>query len=297
MERKNQKKSIIGICLLFFCLLTYLTSCERIYTVQGKVFTISGEALPGVCVSSPEILKHTITNAKGNFTFRLSKPISKLEFIKSDYLPFVVPVYLDNTTIVLPDIFLTPKPSVPGVYFLIKEKNMYKPLMRGKIERTQIEKQNSVPSVRLDEIVQVEEKVPSIYVFRLPPYDLVLYRMKEYIDKKEDIKSDKKTDKSDTQSTPTGKDHVEREKRIWVPDEPVLTYSEFLSEMDTSLFLIKPVKELKPGVYCINWRAFEVPFPKMNECFLFSVQEEKVDKSSPETFSSSVLEDNDKNKK
>jgi len=54
--------------------------------------------------------------------------------------------------------------------------------------------------------------------------------------------------------------------------------------MDTSLFVLKPVNELKPGVYCISWRAFEVPFPRMNDCFLFSIEEEtKTDNSSDET--------------
>lgn len=281
MKRENfHLKRVVYFFYIFLCLL--FTSCEGMYTVQGKVLAINGDPLPGVCVSSPEILKHDITNTKGNFVLRISKPISKLEFIKSDYLPSTVSLsFIDKKNITLPDMILTPKPSIPGVYFLDKEKNNYISLIKGKIEKTEIGKQNSVPSVKLNEIVQVKNRVPSIYIFRLPQYDLTIYQMKEYILNKDEGKVDK------TGKQPTGQNVNEKtEKKIWIPDKPVLTHTEFLSEMDTSLFVLKPVNELKPGVYCVNWRAFEVPFPRMNDCFLFSIEEEaKIESSHDESTS------------
>ncbi|HOQ31411.1 MAG TPA: hypothetical protein PLA12_02755 [Candidatus Hydrogenedens sp.] len=280
MERENLLIKEVLNCFLFISLLIFLSSCEGIYTIQGKVFAINGEALPGVCVSSPEIFSHVVTNTKGSFVFRLSKPISKLEFIKSDYLPFTVSIHFaEKKYITLTDIFLTPKPSTPGVYFLDNAKNRYLPLIKGKIERTQIEKQNSVPSIKLSEITQVKDTFPKLYVFRLPQYDVTMYQMKEYVPKVDEMKSDKKVDKTEKQSD--GKDTpVPQERKIWIPDKPVLTHTKFLSEMDTSLFLLKPVSELKPGVYCINWRAFEMPFPRISECFLFSIVEESEIKES-----------------
>lgn len=296
MERENLQIRKVGNCFLFVSLFIFISSCEGIYTIQGKVFAINGEPLPGVCVSSPEIFSHVVTNTKGSFVFRLSKPISKLEFIKSDYLPFTVSVHFaEKKYITLTDIFLTPKPATPGVYFLDKEKNRYLPLIKGKIERTQIEKRNSVPSIKLSELTQIEDTFPKLYVFRLPQYDLTLYQMKEYTPKVDEIKSDKKMDKIEKQSDE--KDTiVSKEKKIWIPDKPILTHTEFLSEMDTSLFLLKPVSELKAGVYCINWRAFEVPFPRISECFLFSIAEEpKANESSEESASSDTKkEDKDK---
>ncbi len=277
------------IVYYFFCIFLYVffTSCGGMYTIQGNVFAVNGEPLPGVCVSSPEIFNHVITNTKGNFVFRISKPINNLEFIKSDYLPYTVSLsFTDKKNITLPDIFLTPKPSTPGVYFLDKEKNNYMALIKGKIERTEIDKQNFVPSVKLNEVIQIKNFIPSIYVFRLPQYDLTLYQMKEYTPGKGEGKLSKKADKAEKQ--PVGQNANEKtEKRIWVPDKPILTHTEFLSEMDTSLFVLRPVNELKSGVYCINWRAFEVPFPRINDCFLFSIEEEnKTDNPSNESTSS-----------
>lgn len=294
MERENLQMREGLNCFLFISLLVFLSSCEGVYTIQGKVFAINGEPLPGVCVSSPEIFGHVITNTKGSFIFRLSKPINKLEFIKSDYLPFTISVrFAEKKYITLPDIFLTPKPSTPGVYFLNKEKNRYLPLTKGKIERTQIEKQNSVPSIKLSEMTQIKDVFPQLYIFRLPQYDLTLYQMKEYIPQGDKIKPDKKTDKKEQQSSK--KDTiVPEEKKIWIPDKPILTHTEFLSEMDTSLFLVKPVNELKSGVYCINWRAFEVPFPRMSECFLFSIEESKTNESSPEPSLSDTKKEDEK---
>lgn len=296
MKRENLQIKKIVDCFLFIPIFIFLSSCEGVYTIQGKVFAINGEPLPGVCVSSPEIFSHVVTNTKGNFVFRFSKPISKLEFIKSDYLPFNISIrFAEKKYITLTDIFLTPKPSTPGVYFLDKAKNRYLPLIKAKIERTQIEKQNSVPSIKLSEITQIKDTFPQLYVFRLPQYDLTLYQMKEYIPNVNETKQDKKIDKTEKQSDE--KDTlISKEKKIWIPDKPILTHTEFLSEMDTSLFLLKPVSELKPGVYCINWRAFEVPFPRMVECFLFSIEEEpKTSESHTEpTLSDMQKEDKDK---
>ncbi|MGC8846668.1 MAG: hypothetical protein ACP5QY_12545 [Candidatus Hydrogenedens sp.] len=297
MKRGNQKKRKVVNSFLFISLLLFLASCEGIYTIQGKVFAINGEPLPGVCVSSPEIFSHVITNAKGSFVFRFSKPISKLEFIKSDYLPFTISLHFsEKKYITLTDIFLTPKPSSPGVYFLDKEKNRYLPLIKGKIERTQFQKRNSVPSIKLSEIVHIRDTFPQLYVFRLPQYDITLYQMKEYTTGADETKPDKNSDKKEKQSAEKDTE-VSKERKIWIPDKPILTYAEFLSEQDTSLFLFKPVSELKPGVYCVNWRAFEVPFPGMSECFLFSVEEEqKAEESSAKTPLSDTKKE-DENKK
>lgn len=276
MIRENfQIKRIL--CYFFYLSLCILSiSCEGGYTIQGNVFAINGEPLPGVCVSSPEIFKYVITNTKGNFVFCISKPINKLEFMKSDYLPYTVSLsFTDRKNITLQSIILTPKPSTPGVYFLNKEKNNYIPLIKGKIEKTEIEKQNSIPSVKLNEITTIKKTSPSIYIFRLPQYDVTLYQMKEYIpNNKYGDKSKDKTDKPSVRESLK----EEKEKKIWVPDKPILTHAEFLSEIDTSLFVLRPIDELKSGIYCVNWRAFEVPFPRMNDCFLFSIEEEqKID--------------------
>lgn len=287
MKRENFRFKTDLYCFFFVFLCIFFVSCEGVYTVQGKVIAINGEPLPGVCVSSPETFRHVITNTKGNFIFRISKPISKLEFIKSDYLPYTVSLHLiDKKNIVLPDIFLTPKPFNPGVYFLNKEKNNYTPLVKGKIGRTEVEGKNSVPSVKISEIITIKDPILPIYVFRLPQYDLTLYQMKEYISTKDEEKINKKVEKTEEQ--PAGHNGEEKiGKKLWIPDRPILTHTEFLSEMDTTLFVLKPVNELKPGVYCVNWRAFEVPFPRINDCFLFSVEEEhKIDSLHEETASS-----------
>ncbi len=281
MYREKSKVRIISVYCLFFFLIIVLCSCEGVYTIQGKVIAINGEPLPGVSVSSPEIYKHVITNARGVFTLRLTRQINKLEFMKSDYLPVIVPVPFGNTkTVTLPDIVLIPKPISPGVYLLNKDKNQYMPLNRGKIERTEISKGNHVPSIKASDVIQIKEDTISIYVFRLPQYDITLYRMKEYVSESVDSKTETKGDKS-SKKTEDKDTIVQKEKKVWIPDEPVLVHTEFLSELDTNLFVLRPVNQLRPGMYCVNWRAFESPFPRMVDCFLFSIQE-NIDTEKPE---------------
>lgn len=266
-------------CLLSILLSVFLFSCKGVYTIQGKVLAINGEPLPGVCVSSPEILEYTVTNARGTFVLHLHQPVSTLEFIKSDYLPYTVSLHsMSKDKINLPEIFLTPKPFVPGVYFLEKEKNRYIPFTKGKIERIQVANQNFVPSIKLKDLISTFDTYPSIYIFRLPQYDITVYQMKEYQSKKEES-SDKKMEKS---AKKTGEEHKTEQpaEKIVVPDAPILVHTELLSEADTSLFVVKPVNELKPGIYCVNWRAFESLFPRINDCFLFEVKSNTISDNS-----------------
>lgn len=261
----------------FILCLIYLSSCQMPYIIKGKVLAINGEPLPGVSVSSPETLQHVITDAKGEFVFTTRKPVKSLEFIKSDYLPVKVPITgWTDTNAFNVEISLTPKPIAPGIYLLEEDKNRYIPLSKGKVERIQIEEKNSIPAIKLKEPLRIEEVSPRLFVYRLPQYDLTLYKMTELEEKKNTEKENKKENKEESKDI---QEEIREQdnKKIWIPNEPILTHAEFLTELDPSLFVVKPINELKPGVYCLNWRAFEVPFPRMNDCFLFTVEEKQTD--------------------
>ncbi|HOK08776.1 MAG TPA: hypothetical protein PLT82_04970 [Candidatus Hydrogenedens sp.] len=298
-------------CRLFYLIKRYallivlcigIVSCEGRYVISGKVFATNGEPLPGVSISSPETLDYTITNTKGEFVYRLQKPISKIEFIKSDYLPMQITVdSWQEKKITLPNIVLTSKPSISGVYFFDERNNRYIPLFKNKIERIQIDTNNSIPAIKMNMPITIETTKPRVFVFRMPQYELSLYKMKKYIQDKEEVKKNKTEEKEKKSSN---ENVSEEERYIWIPDEPILVSTEFLSELDTSLFVVKPVDDLKTGVYCINWRAFEVPFPRINDSYLFSVktpqQEEKISDSSSipnETIDKNKEEDKTKENK
>ena len=294
----NKTRIWVGVksyCFFVLCFL-FFSSCEVPYVVKGKVLTINDEPLPGVSVSSPETLKHVITDAKGDFVFYLQKPVNTLEFLKSDYLPMKVPITgWKETNAFSIKISLTPKPLAPGIYLLERNKNRYVPLVKGRVERIQIEEKNYIPAIKLEEPLHIKDVSLCLYVYRLPQYDLTLYKMKKYESKKRDVKENTKEDKKNDE-TVQKKTPKQDNKEIWIPDEPVLIHTEFLSELDPSLFVLKPINELKPGVYCVNWRAFEVPFPRMNDGFLFTVEETQVEKPTAEISQQKDSKNNSENK-
>ncbi|HOV32163.1 MAG TPA: hypothetical protein PLX23_02215 [Candidatus Hydrogenedens sp.] len=297
MGKKNRKCIRVKIYCFFISCLLFFFSCEVAYVVKGKVLTINGEPLPGVSVSSPETLKHVITDAKGDFVLYLQKPVNTLDFLKSDYLPMKVPITgWKETNAFSIKISLTPKPIAPGIYLLEENKNRYVPLSKGKVERIQIEEKNSIPAIKLKEPLHIKDIYPRLFVYRLPQYDLTLYKMTEYKEEEKDIiKEKKKRDKEENKDIQK-ETQEQDDKIILIPDEPILIHTEFLTELEPSLFVVRSINELKPGVYCLNWRAFEVPFPRMNDCFLFVLEEKQPDTPTAEISQQEESEGSSENK-
>ncbi|MCX8065137.1 MAG: carboxypeptidase-like regulatory domain-containing protein [Candidatus Hydrogenedentes bacterium] len=250
--------------VIFFSLL--LASCEMvIFRIEGEVVDINGEPLPGVCVSSSQTFDYAITDAKGKFYFTSLKPVSKIDLIKSDYLPIRIELtQMQNAKVNLGKITLVLKPFTQGVYYYDRLSKRYIMLSYSQVKRVKFEENIFLPSVARNEIVKVKVSPLTLYVYKMPHYDVKLYRMKLVdlkIDKSGEGKLKDKTEK-------------EEQSQVFVPDEPVMVHTRFISMVDNTLFIIEPLRELEPGYYCINWGAFETPFPKIPDNYLFEYEDE-----------------------
>jgi len=253
-----------GISILFFA------SCNLIlFRVEGVVVDFNGEPLPGVCVASPDTSDYAITDANGKFYFTSRKPISKIEFIKSDYLPIQVeiPKYIENK-VNLGKVTLILKPFSSGVYFYDKSQKRYVMLSYSQVKRVKLDENNILPGVALDDIVQVKSSPISFYVHRMPHYDIKMYKLKGVEVKVRGSPEDASKNKSEKDKPMDGT------IQVLVPDRPVMVHTQFISTIDSSLFLLEPLDDLSEGFYCINWGAFETPFPKVIDNYLFKVVKE-----------------------
>lgn len=237
-----------------------LCACEvRLYRIEGEVVDLNNEPLPGVCISSSQTSDYAITDAKGKFYFTTRKPITKIELIKSDYLPIQIELnQFQNNKINLGKVTLTLKPFIPGVYYFDETLRKYIMLSYSQVKRVKFEEGTFLPSVTLDNVVKISSSTPIFYVYRMPYYDIKLYKMR--------LREVKVKESSDEKS----KDRAEgKDLQFLVPEQPQIVHTRFISTIDNSLFIIEPLKELEAGYYCINWGAFETPFPKILDGYLF----------------------------
>lgn len=262
MNRVAWISSIISLLLL---------GCEGIYVIQGKVCALNGEPLPGVSISNPHILNHTITNSRGEYTLRITKPINMVQFIKSDYLIVQVPIdSWSSKRIVLDTVMMMPKPTSTGIFVFNEKKCWYTPLTRSKVEKIPVDNNNFTVGVRIANPVKVESSLLNLYGYGFPSYNISCYQLKEYVPSVESEKKDDKKEKK--KENPVDKqDNSGLVRKIYIPKEPILIYTEFVSDLDRSLYKIKSVNELKSGMYCINWGVFENLYSQITEVFVFEV--------------------------
>lgn len=254
-------RMVVVVCVLF------LSSCNIVlFRIEGQVVDLNGEPLPGVCVTSQQTSDYAITDAMGKFYFTLRKPVTKLKFLKSDYLPVEIEIpHFKNNRVDVGRITLTLKPFLTGVYYYDKSLRRYVMLSFSQAKRLKLDDNNLFPSLELNDIVQVKVSPLILYIYRMPYYDIKMYRLKLVDVRASGIDGDKSGDKSKVEA---GK---AENTQVLVPDRPVIVHTRFLSPIDNSLFILEPLDNLDEGYYCINWGAFETPYPKIVDNYLFRV--------------------------
>ncbi len=257
---------LVAICVLF------LSSCDIVlFRIEGQVVDLNGEPLPGVCVTPQQTSDYAITDAMGKFYFTLRKPVTKLKFLKSDYLPVEIEIpHFKNNRVDVGRITLTLKPFSAGVYYYDNSLGRYVMLSFSQAKRIKLDDNSLLfPSLELNEIVQVRVSPLILYIYRMPYYDIKMYRLKVVDIRASRVGGDKSGYKSKVEA---GKAEG---TQVLIPDKPIIVHTRFISSIDNSLFILEPLDNLDEGYYCVNWGAFETPFPKIVDNYLFRVVKDK----------------------
>lgn len=256
----------IALCVL-------LSGCMQNALLRGKVNDISGQELPGVVVRVTGSSYEGLSNANGDYSFRVASGNLEIDFAKTGYAPVHMSVTVPSLGILdLEPVRLWPLPVAEGVYTFINFR--YQATERPRVNRYIVKDKGFAfgtpvePGVTIDYAdpkACPEENPPRLIAHKMPAYDAHLCRLQKV---KASLAqtgllstNDKKNEK------------IPYNEDIWIAAESIPLISKPLDEPERQLLELRPTQALEPGAYAIHWGALDGYDGIDHRAFLFSIVE------------------------
>lgn len=251
-------------CLLALALGVLATGCELKTSVQGSVFDVKGEQLPGVAVTLRGTEVEDITSGTGGYALSCPPGPAILDFIKTGYtrgrLDLVVP---DSGVVQATEVRLWPVPAGQGVY--LYENFRYREATRIEPQPFRLAGRGPVLASKVPPGLQTFNTQPLIIYTLLPSYDTALYRMAAV-----------------NAAHPQAEIEAVDGEPVWIVDSPVTAVIVPVDEPDRQLLELRPTEPLTPGIYAVSWGAFDGYTSTHASAYLFEVVDPNAPDEAPE---------------
>jgi hypothetical protein len=222
--------------------------------IQGLVYNIEGEPLPGVSVRVDELGAFGVSNGNGVFgkrpnTLAVPPGTWELAYFKTGFTTFRQTITTgEGRTLEAPPVQLWPLPSAKGVYAL--EGLRYAPFTRVSPERYLRENNTPVFGVKLAPEIKLAVAPSMIISHRMATYDWQLSRLEEVTVLREGFEAPApgETPKEGAES------HTEV---VWAASVRLPVQVSAIDEPEQQLWRISPSVELGPGRYAVHWGALD----------------------------------------
>jgi hypothetical protein len=249
---------------LLLTVLAITPGCELKTTVQGVVFDVKGEQLPGVAVTLRGTEVEDITGGTGGYALRCPPGPAVLDFIKTGYtrgrLDLTVP---DSGEVEATEVRLWPVPAGQGVY--LYENFRYRETTRIEPQPFRMPERGPVLASKVPPGLQTFNAQPLIIYTLLPAYDAALYRMAAV-----------------TAAHPQAEIEATGGEPVWIVDSPVTSVIVPIDEPDRQLLELRPTEPLTPGTYAVSWGAFDGYTSTHASAYLFEVVDPNAPDEAPE---------------
>lgn len=229
--------------------------CTPQVGVQGVVYNIEGEPLPGVSVRVEQIGAFSVSNGSGIFgkrpnTLSLPPGTWELAYYKTGFTTARQTVATgDVRTLEVPPVQLWPLPSAKGVYSL--DRLTYRPLTRLTPERHLRENNTPVFGVKLAPELKLPAAPAMIISHRMANYDWQLSRLEQVSVLREGFEALPPGDTLKEEELAT------RMETIWAPSVRLPIQTLPVDEPEQQLWRIVPAVDLGPGIYAVHWGALD----------------------------------------
>ena len=229
--------------------------CAPQVGVQGQVYNIEGEPLPGVSVRVEQLGAFSVSNGSGFFgkrpnTLSLPPGTWELAYFKTGFTTVRQSIITgDIRTLEVPPVQLWPLPSAKGVYSL--DRLTYRPFTRLTPERHLRDNNTPVFGVKLTPELKLPAAPSMIISHRMANYDWQLSRMEEVRVLREGFEP------YPPGETPKEEDLEARMETIWATSVRLPIQTLPVDEPEQQLWRIVPSVELGPGIYAVHWGALD----------------------------------------
>ncbi len=243
-----------GVRAWVWALALFLAGCSPKVGVQGLVYNIEGEPLPGVSVRVEQLGAFGVSNGNGVFgkrpnTLALPPGTWELAYFKTGFTTVRQTITTgEGRTFEAPPVQLWPLPSAKGVYAL--EGLRYDTFTRVSPERYLRENNTPVFGVKLTPELKLAVAPSMIISHRMATYDWQLSRLEEVTVLREGFEAPApgEAPKEDADS---------RTETIWAASVRLPIQVAAIDEPEQQLWRITPSVELGPGRYAVHWGALD----------------------------------------
>lgn len=240
--------------LRFFAMVLVLAGCAPHVGIQGVVYNIEGEPLPGVSVRVEEIGAFAVSNGNGVFgkrpnTLSLPPGTWELAYFKTGFTTARQTIDTGSArSVEAAPVQLWPLPSAKGIYVL--DGLTYLPFTRVTPDRHRRENNAPVYGMKLAPELKLATAPPMIISHRLANYDWQLTRLEQVTVLREGF-----------EPLPPGQESKKgddtRTEVIWAASVRLPIQTTPIDEPEQQLWRIIPSVELGPGLYAIHWGALD----------------------------------------
>lgn len=232
-----------------------MAGCSPQVGVQGNVYNIKGEPLPGVSVRVEALSAFSVSNGNGLFgkrpnTLALPPGTWELAYFKTGFTTVRQTITTGETrTFEAPLVQLWPLPSAKGIYVL--DGLVYQPFTRVTPERHLREDNTPVFGMKLVPELKLPAAPAMIISHRMATYDWQLSRLEQFTVLREGF-----------EPPPPGEAPKEegadgRTEIIWAASVRLPIQALPVDEPEQQLWRIVPSVELGPGIYAVHWGALD----------------------------------------
>lgn len=240
----------IWVCIFVVC----LAGCSPKVGVQGIVYNIEGEPLPGVSVRVEQLGAFGVSNGNGIFgkrpnTLSLPPGTWELAYFKTGFTTVRQNITTDEgRTLEAPPVQLWPLPSAKGVYVL--EGLRYDAFTRASPERYLRENNTPVFGIKLPPELKLPVAPSLIISHRMATYDWQLSRLEEVTVLREGFEAP-----APGEAPKEGAES--RTETVWAASVRLPIQVTAIDEPEQQLWRISPSVELGPGRYAVHWGAMD----------------------------------------
>ncbi len=252
-----------------------LAGCHQSVGLRGTVVDVRGEALPGVAVTVHGANSQSATDGLGRYggpynMLRSAPGLITLDYLKTGYTAGHQTLEVKQAGIVdAPTVALWPLPANQGVY-------LFQDYRYQELSRTEAKRFLAQPApgetgaggvlfgTKKRPECETSSTRPEILCYRLPAYDIGLYRLEE--------RSAAPPLQSSANAPPPSEDApLAFTETIWAPARAIQFAPVPIDEPERLLVRLELSEPLAPGVYAVHWGALEGHTTTDTRIFLFRV--------------------------
>jgi hypothetical protein len=242
-----------GLKIVFplLIVLMALSGCEQQVIIRGDltdatgrpvagVVDIMGHALPGVAVSVFGSEEEAVTDALGQYRLRCAPGNIRVDLMKTGYTPGRL-LFEEPTArnVEARQAVLWPLPTSKGVFFF--EDGRYRDLTRAVAESFRDESGQPLWALKKSPQARTAEPMPFLVGFRVPGYDVGLYKMTRT-----------EAEAANVAGAASGIKYP-----VWVPETTHAILAAPIDEPDRLLTEFRVAEPLEPGAYAVHWGALD----------------------------------------